>query len=84
MKADIVSVANDVSGIVAQVAVREGQLVKQGDLLFRLDDEPFRIALDGANAQPRHRRQPALGRQGQLQRRRAQVEQARTDVDYFR
>ncbi|MBV9783536.1 MAG: HlyD family secretion protein [Acidisphaera sp.] len=44
------SVSTDVSGIVAEVAVRDHQRVNKGDLLFRLDDRQFRIALDGARA----------------------------------
>ena len=44
------AVANDISGIVASVAVHEGQSVKRGDVLLRLDDRPFRIALDAARA----------------------------------
>jgi len=44
------AVATDVSGIVAAVAVKEGQRVKAGDVLFTLDDHPFRIALAGARA----------------------------------
>jgi membrane fusion protein (multidrug efflux system) len=51
VKADMVTVANDVSGMVAEVTVRNNQLVSVGQPLFRLDDEPFRIAL--ANAQAR-------------------------------
>jgi len=44
------SVATDVSGIVASVNVKEGQKVQAGDVLFKLDDRPFRIAVDGARA----------------------------------
>jgi membrane fusion protein (multidrug efflux system) len=43
-------VATDISGIVATVAVHEGQVVHKGDLLFKLDDKPFRIARDAAKA----------------------------------
>ena len=50
VRAAKLAVATDVSGIVAEVAVREGQLVKKGDLLFRLDAAPFRIAVAGAEA----------------------------------
>ena len=46
-----VAVATDVSGIVQQVMVHEGQVVHRGDVLLRLDDRPFRIALDGARAE---------------------------------
>jgi membrane fusion protein (multidrug efflux system) len=43
-------IATDVSGIVAVVPVHEGQRVKQGDVLLRLDTRPFEIALAGAKA----------------------------------
>ena len=42
------TVATDVSGIVAQVAVHEGQRVKKGDVLLRLDPRPFEIAVEAA------------------------------------
>src|SRR5437660_7072374 len=44
-------VTTDVSGIVASVEVREGQSVKVGDVLFRLDPRQFQIALDQAKSQ---------------------------------
>ena len=50
VRAAKLAVATDVSGIVTEVAVREGQRVKQGDILFRLDPRPFEIALAGARA----------------------------------
>jgi membrane fusion protein (multidrug efflux system) len=43
-------IATDVSGIVAAVPVHEGQQVKAGDELLRLDRRPFEIALAGATA----------------------------------
>jgi membrane fusion protein (multidrug efflux system) len=43
-------VSTDVSGLVSEVNVHEGQAVKKGDVLFRLDPRPFQIALDNAKA----------------------------------
>ena len=43
-------VSTDVSGLVKDVDVREGQTVKKGQILFRLDPQPFQIALDNAQA----------------------------------
>ena len=43
-------VSTDVSGIVSSVNVREGQAVKAGDILFRIDPTQFQIALDNAKA----------------------------------
>jgi membrane fusion protein, multidrug efflux system len=45
-----VLITPDISGKVIHVAVREGQHVKPGDELLRLDDEPFRLALAQAQA----------------------------------
>ena len=44
-------VTTDVSGIVAAVEVREGQLVKAGEVLFRVDPTQFQINVDNAKAQ---------------------------------
>lgn len=51
IRQDIVSVSADVSGRIVEVAVRENQQVKAGDLLFRVDPEPYRVALAQADAQ---------------------------------
>jgi membrane fusion protein (multidrug efflux system) len=48
---DKVSVSAEVAGPVLEVAVRENQRVKRGDLLFRIDPRPYRIALEQAEAQ---------------------------------
>jgi RND family efflux transporter MFP subunit len=39
-----------VSGFLERVNFVDGQMVKKGDVLFTIDDRPFRIALDQANA----------------------------------
>jgi membrane fusion protein (multidrug efflux system) len=44
------AIATDVSGIVMQVPVHEGQRVKKGDVLLRLDPAPFEFAVMGAKA----------------------------------
>jgi membrane fusion protein (multidrug efflux system) len=43
-------VSTDISGIVSEVNVKEGQTVKAGDVLFQVDPQQFRIALDNAAA----------------------------------
>jgi len=44
------SLATDVTGIVADVPVHEGQFVKQGQVLLRLDPLQYKIAVDSARA----------------------------------
>ena len=43
-------VSTDISGIVSEVNVKEGQTVKAGDVLFQVDPKQFGIALDSAKA----------------------------------
>jgi len=50
IRASKLMVSTDVSGIVSSVDVHEGQLVRAGDVLFRLDPKQFQIALDNAKA----------------------------------
>src|SRR5690348_7027655 len=51
VKQDIVAVSPQVNGQVVQVFVRNGMRVKRGDLLFRIDPQPYRVALENAQAQ---------------------------------
>jgi membrane fusion protein (multidrug efflux system) len=44
-------VSTDVSGIVQEVDVKQGQRVNAGDVLFRLQPDQFQIAVDNARAQ---------------------------------
>lgn len=50
VEANVMMVSTDVSGIVDSIPVHEGQLVKQGQVLFRLDPKKFNIALQNAEA----------------------------------
>jgi membrane fusion protein (multidrug efflux system) len=47
---DKVTITADVAGRIVEVAVGENQLVKKGDLLFRIDSRPYEIALRQAEA----------------------------------
>jgi len=44
------SVNARVSGQVAEIAVKDNQSVRKGELLFRIDPEPYQIAVDQAEA----------------------------------
>jgi membrane fusion protein (multidrug efflux system) len=46
----VVSVSPDVSGRVIEVDAKENQHVNAGAVLFKIDPQPFQIALDQANA----------------------------------
>ena len=51
IKQDTVGVVAEVAGPIAEVFVSEGDIVKAGDPLFRIDPEPYRLALSEADAQ---------------------------------
>ncbi|TJZ69357.1 multidrug transporter subunit MdtN [Chitiniphilus eburneus] len=48
--ADTINVAPEVSGRIVEMAVKENQAVKKGDLLFRIDQRPYRQTLAKARA----------------------------------
>jgi membrane fusion protein (multidrug efflux system) len=50
VRQDKVSVSAEVGGRVVEVLVRENQHVKAGDLLFRIDPEPYKLAVADAEA----------------------------------
>jgi membrane fusion protein (multidrug efflux system) len=50
VRAAKLAVADDISGIIGDVDVHEGQHVRKGDVLLRLRDRQVRIALAGAKA----------------------------------
>lgn len=50
VRADVVEVAPDVSGLITSVAVRDNQKVKAGDLLFTVDQPRYRLAVEQAQA----------------------------------
>ncbi len=77
------TVATDVSGIVADVAVKESQKVEKGQVLFTLDPEPFRIALAGAEANLGIVRNQLVTLQATWRQKQAQIAQARTDAAFY-
>jgi RND family efflux transporter MFP subunit len=53
VRADVVQVTPDVSGLIEKVLVRDNQPVHKGDLLFTIDAERYRLALAQAHASVR-------------------------------
>src|SRR5882757_1644353 len=82
VQADMVGLSTDVSGIVREVSVLDNQKVAKGDVLFRLDDLQFRLALDRAEAQIGNTRNDLVALQASYRNMQAQVDQAQKDVDF--
>jgi multidrug efflux system membrane fusion protein len=49
--ANFIGIAPQVDGPISQLNVRDNQLVKQGDLLFQIDDRPYIYALEQARSE---------------------------------
>jgi membrane fusion protein (multidrug efflux system) len=82
VQADMVGLSTDVSGIVTEVLVHDNQKVAKGDVLFKLDDLQFRLALDRAEAQIGNTRNDLVALQASYRNMQAQIDQAQKDVDF--
>ncbi|MEW6644808.1 MAG: HlyD family secretion protein [Pseudomonadota bacterium] len=60
VSAEVVQVAPEVSGTVVDVRVADNQRVRRGDVLYVIDPERFRLALDDAQADLDAREQQAV------------------------
>ena len=83
VKADIISIAPRIEGRVIEVAVQENQLVDAGEVLFRIDPEPFRIALDMAEANMLEVRNDIEASRAEFRQIGAEIEEAQQRVEFF-
>ena len=83
VQAEKLNISTDVSGTVVEVAVRESQRVEAGQVLFRLDDEPYRIVLAGAEAQLLSARNEIAALQASYREKLAEIRQAELDIAYW-
>jgi len=83
VKADIAAISPEVSGRVVTVAVANNDAVMAGQVLFRLDDQPFRIALAQAEAQLKTTRDDILAQQASYRQKQAEIEMGRQNIDFY-
>ncbi len=77
-----VDISADVSGRVQELAVRDNQAVQKGNVLFRLDDAPFRIAVEEANAQLAAARLQVESLKANYGQRRAELASAQDTLEF--
>lgn len=82
VQADMLSIAAEVSGRAVEVPVATNQAVSAGQLLIRLDDAPYRIALAQARAQLALAHDEIQALRAAYRATRAQLAQARDDVRF--
>ncbi len=80
--ADKLSVTTEVAGAVREIAVRDFQHVTPGQLLFKLDDEPYRIAVDQARANLNSVRLELATLHGSYRQKLAAIDEAREQAAF--
>jgi membrane fusion protein (multidrug efflux system) len=83
IEANRVGISTDVAGTVIGVEVKNNEIVKKGQVLYRLRPDSFKIALDGAKAQLGTVRNQILTLKASYAQTLAQIQQAQADVPYY-
>ncbi|HEX5692253.1 MAG TPA: biotin/lipoyl-binding protein, partial [Roseiflexaceae bacterium] len=83
VQADITLISTDVAGTVASIAVRNNDRVEAGQLLFKIDDETYRIAVRGAEAQLAMVRNDIVALKATYQQKLAEIKQSEADIVFY-
>ena len=78
-----VLISSDVAGRVTRVAVAENQVVQENQLLFTLDDEPYRIALMRAEGALAAARDEVAAMRAAYQQKAANLKASQASADYL-
>jgi membrane fusion protein (multidrug efflux system) len=82
VRADNVTISAEVSGPIVAVAVRDNEHVAKDQVLFRIDEQPFRIALDRAEAALRTEREQIESLKAQYREAVESLKLAETNADF--
>jgi membrane fusion protein (multidrug efflux system) len=83
LKTEMVSISSEISGKVVNVKVTDTARVNAGDLLFRLDDQVYRIALAHAEANLLKVRSNIESLRADYVNQQADINKAKADLDYY-
>jgi membrane fusion protein, multidrug efflux system len=81
VKADNTTIAPKVSGYLSEVLVGDNQRVKAGQVLARIDDRDFKVALDQAKADVAAARAAVASKQAQYEVQQAVIDAAKATVE---
>ncbi|HKU94409.1 MAG TPA: HlyD family secretion protein [Vineibacter sp.] len=82
IKGDRVMVAPEVAGAIIEVMVQENQRVARGELLFRIQDEPFRLALARAESELETVRADVRGLRASYRQKREEIKAAKSQETF--
>jgi membrane fusion protein, multidrug efflux system len=83
VRQDKVSISAEVGGRIVEVGVKENQPVKAGQLLFRIDPEPYRIAIAQADATIATAQVKVIGAETEYQTTGVDIASAREGVTFY-
>ena len=83
VKADIAQIASEVAGRIVEVRVRDHAMVAAGEVLVRLDPEPYRLALARADAEIDSARSHVEQLKVSLRETRAEFKEAENRLSYM-
>jgi membrane fusion protein, multidrug efflux system len=82
LQQDKISVSAELAGRIVEVGVKENQQVKAGDLLFRIDPEPYNIAIAQADAAIASAQVRVVGLETDLSTKGADISSARSNLAF--
>ena len=82
VKSGMVTISADVAGRVTDIAVKDSQRVRKGDVLFRLDDRSYRFALDRAEANLAQVRLQIEQLRASYRQKRSELQAAKDTLDF--
>ena len=84
VKVDKIAISSDLSYRVQRVFVRENQQVKAGDVLFQLEDTPFRLTVQKLEAQLREVHNDIEAKRANFHAKEGSIKQAQKDVLFYK
>ncbi len=82
VKGDRAQIAPELSGLIVEVPVQENQRVSRGQLLFKIDDQPYRLALAKIDAEIETARAEIRGLRAQWRTKREEIKSAQSQYNY--
>ena len=82
VKADVIAVSSRVAGVVIERGVKENAPVKIGQLLFSIDDEPYKLAVAKAEANVAEVRTSLLSMKASYRQRQSDLRVAQDNAAY--
>jgi membrane fusion protein (multidrug efflux system) len=82
VKGERALIATELSGLIVEVAVAENERVSRGQMLFKLDETPYRLALAKIEAELETQRAEIRGLRAQWRSKREEIKSARSQFTY--